>query len=543
MKRFEYSGKLKLPYGYQSGGSRELVGPDRPLFRDHEGSIELCGTALAGLLRGDMDRIAQAQGEECRGRAQGTGVPKKAPPTTGCECRVCELMGPRTGRTPRHAGTEGLHASRLHVSGGRAESPPRSRVRDHVGIDRRTGTAADERKYDVEVIDTEVRFPFRLRMDSSERLEESRQLLEMTLHRMESGWLFAGGRKGSGQGLVQLVELSRRSIDLSDRETLIGYLLNEDDSSAAGLVEPLVGSSPSTGWSGPLPSGSSEVEWGQFRLRLELTFPLTVLVNDPAAAVRSAWDHVHVCLGDGTPVLPGSSVRGVLRSRAEQVLRSIGGHACDLHRRGSACHERIEEEIKGISGDSADSISGFDAEYARMCLACRVFGCGRLASSVRVTDFHAIDVGQKQAQDYIAVDRFTGGTAKGAKFDTLGLAGARFEGEIHFDLGADRLKEAGLGLLALTFRDLLLGDIPIGFGTAKGFGEYRATIGSAAWYWLRRPDSLRILKDVPAVPEEGRWERTISTPSEALAGLGPLAARLEDCVRATHEAAAAKGIR
>jgi len=561
--RTEYAGLLRLPYGYHTGSGRALSGPDSPLFRDHEGRLELSGSALAGLLRADMERLSRAQGEVCLGRVGECDPPREDRVPSKCRCRVCRLMGPRAGRGARAEGAEGLHASRLYVSGDHAAASPGSRIRDHVGIDRRSGAAASERKYDVELVDAQIEFPFRLRLDAVEQLDDARRLLEATLHRLVRGWLFAGGRRASGQGLARLVSLTRTEVDLADRGHLIAYLLG-DGLSAVGTPLALVdgdkddllpdpGPPPLLHGEGPERAGAAPVAWGQLRLGLVLRFSLPVLVNDPAEAARTGWDHSHVRRSDGLPILPGSSVRGVLRSRVEQILRSLDGFACDLHRRSEACHERLDPPpVAGEDETDQPQRCGLEKEYEGMCLACRLFGCGRLASSVRVTDFHAVEEGRALGQDFVAVDRFTGGTAPGAKFDARGQTGVTFAGQLHVDLGDDRdagtgVGPVGLGLLALAIRDLLLGDLAIGSGTAKGFGEHRTTIESAAWYWLRRPPAFGGHDGASGAIEEGEWPPPgpdgsppggVSTPAEARSALGGWAARLEEWVRTATEAAA-----
>jgi hypothetical protein len=74
------------------------------------------------------------------------------------------------------------------------------------------------------------------------------------------------------------------------------------------------------------------------------------------------------------------------------------------------------------------------------------------------------------AQDFLAIDRFTGGGVYGAKFDTAPLLKAQFKGEmILHDPEAWEL-----GWLTLLLRDLYDGRLTIGFGAAKGYGRVKA---------------------------------------------------------------------
>lgn len=117
-----------------------------------------------------------------------------------------------------------------------------------------------------------------------------------------------------------------------------------------------------------------------------------------------------------------------------------------------------------------------DTETAEddLCLACRLFGSARRGSRLWVDDAHWAGAQPSdatwKAQDFLAIDRFTGGGQDGAKFDAAPLVKARFAAQIM--LHSPRAWE--LGWLALTLRDLSDGRIRLGFGAAKGYGQARA---------------------------------------------------------------------
>jgi len=544
MKRILYRGRLHLPDGFHTGDGRRLGLADQPLHRDADGRVELPGSSLAGVVRADLRRLARHLAGPCRRDPE-------------CECPVCQLLGPEA---PAERGTEGpgLRASRLYFRGGPAPEPPSIRLRDHVGIDRRTGTAAERRKYDVEVTGA-VELPFELRLDDPE--DGELELLEAVLRRFADGWLRLGGKSAGGLGRTRLAELERREIDLADRHQLVAYLLEGDpgggadedaedaeDATAAGELHPLVtgGETAPEGWLAaglpptrdPAAGAGAEPEgdgWAQLRLGLELTFPWGFLADDPAEALARGFDHAFARRGDGRPVLPGSSLRGALRSRAERILRTLGGPAaaCHQNRAGAACHDRINAEL-----EARDKPLEPDAELRRHCLACRVFGSGRLASPFRVTDFVASAAAPEVLRhELVAIDRFTGGAADGAKFDAQAAAGVTLTGELHLELGRHRLAGWGLGLLALLLRHLLLGELPLGFGTAKGFGEYRATITGADRYWLHPPPLLAGAGLDPG-PGTRRYRppasQPLDDPSATALAAGPLGPRLAEWVAALH---------
>ncbi len=493
MERVIYRGKLLFPEGFHSGDGRRLEAVDQPLFRDPDGGISLAGSSFAGALRQDLHLL-----QEALGKAPCTEEPK-------CPCAVCSLMGPRA-KTRRGQEETPLRASRLYVSAGRAEAGARVNVRDRVGIDRRTRAAADQRKYDLETVEAGVAFPFELKIDDPEPGELA--LLEASLRRLAEGWWFLGGKTSSGLGRVELQKLSRERLALGDKPTLIAYLL--DEPSPGGGPRSLLrdgGGWAEPGWSLEPAGDAGTRGWAQVALRLRLHFPWGFLVNDPGEAALRGKDHSFTRRSDGVPLLPGSSLRGALRSQAERILRTLAGDAgaCDLHRKGQACHEKVlkENEARAASGRAALS---FEEELTWLCPACRVFGCGRLVSSVRVTDFQPVEERgwEEMHHELVAIDRFTGGAAAGFKFDAEAAAGVSLEGEIRLELRAGRLEAWGLGLLTLALRDLLRQEIPLGFGTAKGLNEVEVSVREVAVFRLA-PSSALELGCLPAGPGTHRF--------------------------------------
>lgn len=524
-----------MPHGFHTGDGRRLEVADQPLRRDLEGRVELTGTSLAGVLRADLRRLGQGL-EPCSRRPE-------------CTCPVCWLMGPEAPRKRSPDRETNLRASRLHVRGGFAQAPAggdfETRIRDHVGIDRRTRTAAPRRKYDVELIQGAVEFPFELRLDTAgdeaQQSERAQQLLELVLQRLAGGWLFFGGKSAVGPGRAELVHLTRHDIDLAQVERLVAHLLAEDSTAGGEPVVLFDG-----GWQGEptaeFPAGHARKgettlclpAAGQLRLRLELDFPWGLLVNDPGEAAATGFHHAFACRGDRQPLLPGSAFRGAVRSRGEQILRTLAGDpgACHLNT-PAACHERIEEELAKKKGAFS-----FEEELAKHCPACRIFGSGRLASALKVSDFLAVEppVGDPLRHEFVAIDRFTGGAAGGAKFDALASPSVRLRGEVHVDLG--RLAPWGLGLLALVLRDLLHGDLPLGFATARGLNEYQARLVGIDRFWLATPACLDGQDALGAQVGEVRWEPPAEqdgTPT-ALGALGgdDLKQALEGWVTALH---------
>lgn len=179
--------------------------------------------------------------------------------------------------------------------------------------------------------------------------------------------------------------------------------------------------------------------------------------------------------------IPGSSLRGVLRSHAEKLLRSVVETlACDPTqtgrggRLGKAC----------FAGESNTAELAGTTAYLESCYACRLFGNTALAGRVRVGDLY---VSPEQAplltRRYgVAIDRVTGAVAQGP-FEIEILTDARFGGRLtvrNFTLGQ-------LGLIAAALLDLGDGLVPLGYGKSRGLGRVEVIFAGVEFRTLQSP--------------------------------------------------------
>lgn len=215
-------------------------------------------------------------------------------------------------------------------------------------------------------------------------------------------------------------------------------------------------------------------------IKIKLTFKGPFLVNDPSRTDKDKksrktgeggekpTDHCPLLDINGKPLLPAKSVRGAFRNQAEKILRTIGGST-------AACYDHPHSERK-----ACEPVHSQD-DVKKLCPACRVFGASGWRSLVRFSDFTCVDKGEVKNQQFVAIDRFMGSGAEGAKFDALYADRPAFSGTMSVDiyrLNTAEIGEWGLGLIALTLHDLVEGDIAFGLGASKGYGACEAEITS-----------------------------------------------------------------
>ncbi len=97
----------------------------------------------------------------------------------------------------------------------------------------------------------------------------------------------------------------------------------------------------------------------------------------------------------------------------------------------------------------------------------------------------------------VAIDRLHGGAAEGLKFNVEFVMTPTLDGVLTLDLM--RIAPWGLGLLALTLRDLVEGDVTFGFGASKGYGAGRLRVSEACIAGRRMRQSVEQLL-VGAIP-------------------------------------------
>lgn len=181
---------------------------------------------------------------------------------------------------------------------------------------------------------------------------------------------------------------------------------------------------------------------------------------------------------DDQPLIPGSSLKGVLRSHLEAVARGMAPHASDW--RQIACDPTTEDAVcldvtrirtlkEQYQGDDAGLAEAIQQE---LCLLCQTFGAPWRASPIRVRDLPVVDeewFGQFDVRDGVAIDRDKGTVAIGPYDYEVVPAGTRFQLQIE----AENLAPWQRGLLWLGIRALERGEIAVGGFVSRGLGWVR----------------------------------------------------------------------
>lgn len=175
----------------------------------------------------------------------------------------------------------------------------------------------------------------------------------------------------------------------------------------------------------------------------------------------------------GLPFIPGSSLKGVVRSQMERILRSLplesALHACDPL--AAPCWSP-NEDILAQQGEPEESESALTERIWReSCTTCRLFGSPGLASRLLFKDAFLINAGDlpmlTQIRDGVAIDRDLGAAKSGLKYDfEVAVPGSRFQ----LEMLADNVEEWEIGVLLAVLRPWQEGHLALGGKSTRGPG-------------------------------------------------------------------------
>ena len=399
---------------------------------------------------------------------------------------------------------------------GSGESPlPR---RHGVGIDRTTGAASDGALYEHEFLPRGTRFTIRITAEGRDNepmtddkstgipgpasSKTVKKLLEVIVDVLTSGAVCLGGRTGSGQGTIQVIEPKLRSTGkttdagaLTTPADVLDALIGEDEE---GTPIPL----ELGGWTLEEPARIKITWWsptGIFVAEDEKLTKRRKTAKEDENKEKGINEEVHEVvypLRDPSEewekaqlLIPGTSIRGALRSRASRIARTVLAARDDF--KPLASHD-IHEQIA-----------------AEPNLVRYMFGCAEYRGAVTVHDCLSTDPGKCIEVTHNAIDRWTGGVIDGGLFTEAVYLGTHWEPiTIDIDLrqllnnieakkgpeddgttvGAD---EAGVGsedreqpkpihadyahaayvLLGLVLAELTAGTLPLGSRSTRGLGQ------------------------------------------------------------------------
>ena len=187
------------------------------------------------------------------------------------------------------------------------------------------------------------------------------------------------------------------------------------------------------------------------------------------------------------PYIPGSSIKGILRSTVERMAPNIHDFKTCALIDGADCATVNKDKMDGFRRRLKGDEEGDPLDL--ICDTCKLFGSTAVASKIRIPDLHVSEpwVGLFEKRDGVGLDRDTETAAEGAKFNYEVVPS---QTEFDFEMICENITERDKFLLAIGLRETEAGMIAIGGNTSRGLGAFRLVIDEVSYLNFEDSESL-----------------------------------------------------
>lgn len=415
--------------------------------------IDLVLQSAGGVTAPELDAAVDLPLSRRRGRPRPDGTTDDevwVPPTSlagSLRAHVGDQAERWFGAHPPEAGPareeQRLEPSRVRFLGSRTELPHSPAVQRSTAIDPRRGSAVSSTLRSREVAPKGTTVSLFLRMNQRPDADDLDEFARTVVT-----WRPIIGRgRSTGHGRARVTRIAWRRLDLRTADGLRQWL--------------------TAGRDGLFPAGNG---WDEVRtptapqdpapeLDLRFTIVGALHLGSGSTSSHDGRTRNEIQQVADVPLLPGTTWKGLLRSRCGYILRSCGHTAC--------------------LAPAEPSCGG--------CRLCDLFGWtgtgGRASTPLghvgRLITHDSVIKGAVTHRNHVGIDRFAGGARRALLFCDEVVA----EGTLALRVGttnpADRLTPAERGLLLHAVRDLHNGLIGVGRATTRGYGSLRLTGDSA----------------------------------------------------------------
>ena len=443
VKRIIVRGTLVLDTPTSLGSGDADSPTDLPLLRDSiSNHALLTGSSIAGALRNYLRERNKGYGESDR---RDDIAPKLFGDLFAYKNELSESEHKKIEL--REKDTQSL----LIIDDAIGTKSIKAELRDGVKIDSVTRTAADKAKYDLELLQAGTEFPlsFELLIEKDNDEASLVKALAIALSGLEKGEISLGMKKRRGFGRCHVKEWQVWNFNLEDEDGGDRNLWLNFEHWRTGFIPIFNVHTSITEALGISLDINGEDKRDRFLIHAEFKLVGSLLIRSGQDTTRRAPDVVHLKShrpnkSESQSVLSGTSLAGVLRHRAERIVKTLG-----------SCSPIV------------DKLFGF------------VVGKQSQASRLVVHE-KVIENATELVQTRIAIDRFTGGAYHGALFDEQPIFGGD-KTRVCIELELRNPKDHEIGLLLLLLKDLWTQDLPVGGESSIGRGRLQGESATLTW--------------------------------------------------------------
>ena len=173
---------------------------------------------------------------------------------------------------------------------------------------------------------------------------------------------------------------------------------------------------------------------------------------------------------DGRPFIPGSSLKGVLRTHLERLAQVLPEKvkSCMLY---NPSLESVCGTPDWVSNQK-DVTDAKQEDFENLCHTCTLFGSPILAGKIRIPDLEVEETLysiQTELRDGVGIDRDRGVAVDQVKYDFEVVPS---DTVFFFQLDMDSPDDVELGLIAAGIREMERGYLSVGGKTTRGLGSF-----------------------------------------------------------------------
>lgn len=294
------------------------------------------------------------------------------------------------------------------------ETRPSVKINSALGI--------EENKFEREFIAQGHKFEVKIEIfaEDKESFKDFKKAIYTAIAAINSGNITLGSYKSSGAGLFKVLELKESDSDLTAKAGLLNYLKRENRFIDKSLKS--------------IENESFESNDVTFLLEGKLKTPILIKgedLMDPKVA-----DGMNIRNSKGEYIIPGTSLKGVLRAEGERILNYFN-------------KSDLEEEIFGSKGEN------------------------KKKKNSKLKCFDTVIENPKVSKyNKIKLDKFTAGVVKGALMDDDPVIG-KVKFRTTLNISEKLLEKQGIALISLIFRDIAIGALSLGGGFSIGRGRVK----------------------------------------------------------------------
>ncbi|BCB96587.1 hypothetical protein JZK55_15090 [Dissulfurispira thermophila] len=408
-------GKLRLLSPAMIGSGRDER-TDMDIIRDSDGKPFIPATSFVGVLRHSLKVDARREQLE---RFWGSEKKKEKP----------------------------LYQSALYCDDlSIIDENPEIAIRDGVAIDNKTGRAKEHAKFNYELIEKDTTFDLRMEIDLINGHEEFfKKMLATIIQVLKSEKLRLGAKTRSGFGKIRLEDHKVYEFDFRNKGDILRWLKQDLN----------------------MPSDFNYQAFdithdNLFELNAHFSIKNSLIVRSYTASPYEP-DSVHI-KSKGKDILPGTSIKGAIRARAERIINTLKKHSDIINDLFGMVDENKKEAKRGRVIIEETVLDGYPSEI----------------------------------QTRIKIDRFTGGVMDGALLETMPLFSTKDKKKFNLSITIEDCKPHEVGLMLLILKDLWTEDLPVGGEKSIGRGVLKGINADISY----NGETFKIAQNIIEMPED-----------------------------------------